>query len=553
MTLRHVLDVLRRNAWLVVACVVVAVVAAIAYALLRAPSYEATATVLLRPNDPTERVDPSRGLLTGRDAERYVNAQGEIVTSPSVTAAAEELLRAEGVVGAPGEVSVRTASDSDLLRIDAVADDASVAAATANAYAAAYIEDRRQVAVRALETTVEEIDERLGDLEDRIAELTEQRSRAEAAGSVTQALDASLSAAVVQYETLFARQQDLVVEISLNRGGAEVVEPAEPPAAPIAPRPSRDIALAGILGVLLGAGLAFLREQLDDRIRSRDELEELVDLPVLGEVPTSESVRARSVSAISDPTGVVAEAIRAVRTSIQFREVERPLHTMVVTSPGPDEGKSVVAANVAAVYAQAGYSVVLVSSDLRRPSLERAFGLDERAPGLTDVLAAIVPGRERDGLRHDGTVDSSPPASVAAELDLALVQTGVPGLLVLPAGTTPPNPSELLASPAMRHVLEALRSRADLVVLDTPPVLAVTDAAVLAARADGVVFVCALRLTSRGGLRRALAALGAEPVRVLGVVVNRSEIGRRHGYYRYVSRPGPRAEPIESRGGTGAA
>ncbi|MBI4491435.1 MAG: CpsD/CapB family tyrosine-protein kinase [Chloroflexi bacterium] len=210
--------------------------------------------------------------------------------------------------------------------------------------------------------------------------------------------------------------------------------------------------------------------------------------------------------ALSSPHSPAAEAFRALRTSIQFSSLDRALKTLQVTSTGPQEGKSTVLANLAVTMAEAGLQVVAVDCDLRRPCLHELFGLVAR-PGFTDAVLA-----------DDGT-------------PLPLQQTAVKGLRLLAAGALPPNPSELLGSQRAVRVLEVLASQADLVLLDSPPVAAVTDAVVLASRVDGVLWVVSAGKTRRDLARRARAQLEKVNARILGVVLNNVRVDK--SLYRY--------------------
>lgn len=206
------------------------------------------------------------------------------------------------------------------------------------------------------------------------------------------------------------------------------------------------------------------------------------------------------------PRSPAAEAYRQLRTNIQFRSLDRPLRTLLVTSTGPDEGKSTTLANLAVTLAQAGSQVVLVDCDLRRSTLHKLFDTPQ-SPGLTNVL---LEGGE-----------------------FPFQETGIEGLRLLPSGPLPPNPSELLGSQRMREAIERLKEHADYVLFDSPPVVAVTDAAVLATRMDGVLLVVRAGVTRRELARRAKAHLEQVNAPLIGVVLNGAKYDTRlHRYYR---------------------
>ncbi|MCL6649835.1 MAG: CpsD/CapB family tyrosine-protein kinase [Chloroflexi bacterium] len=222
----------------------------------------------------------------------------------------------------------------------------------------------------------------------------------------------------------------------------------------------------------------------------------------------------RPLLTTSHPRSPFAEAFRHLRTNLLYLSPDRPLRLLLVTSPGPEEAKSTVAVNLAAAMAQAGRRVWLVEADLRKPALAWTLG-PEGTLGLTDLLVDGVP------------------------VDRALQGTEVDNLWFVPSGTIPPNPAELLGSQKMRALLEEARGGADAVVIDAPPVLPVTDAAVLAPNVDGVLLVVWLGHTPREAARRARERLAAVGARVVGVVVHGVEAGRRDGYYYYSRYYGP--------------
>ncbi|CAA9294632.1 MAG: Tyrosine-protein kinase EpsD [uncultured Chloroflexi bacterium] len=208
------------------------------------------------------------------------------------------------------------------------------------------------------------------------------------------------------------------------------------------------------------------------------------------------------VVALAEPRSAAAEAYRTLRTNIQFSSLEKPVRLLLLTSAGPDEGKSTTVANLAVVMAQADLKVVVVDCDLRRPSLHELFRLPN-TKGLTSLFLGRASGLE-----------------AATEIEPPLQATSVPGLSVITSGPLPPNPAELLGSPRMDSVLAALLQRADVVLLDSPPVVAVTDAAVLSAKVDGVLLVVGAGIVKRDLARKARSLLEAVHANVLGMVVN---------------------------------
>ncbi len=304
-------------------------------------------------------------------------------------------------------------------------------------------------------------------------------------------------------------------------GNVSIVEAATTPTKPVKPNIKINTALAAFVGLLLSGGIALLIEYLDDTIKSPEDLEG-AGLPSLGGVARFHRLKdpADNLIAGSLSRRHFAEAYRVLRTNIQFSTIDQPGQTLLVTSANPREGKSTTAANLALVTAQAGKKVILVDADLRRPSVHRFFGLNNEQ-GLTNLLLAPEP--TINGYSH---------------------HTRFENLSVVTSGPLPPNPSELLASRRLDSVLAALRSQADIVVIDSPPTLPVADASILASKVDGTILVVDSSKTRMQALRRARDALERSKTHVLGAVLNK--LKRRGGggyyYYHYYTPEGERKE-----------
>jgi capsular exopolysaccharide synthesis family protein len=299
-----------------------------------------------------------------------------------------------------------------------------------------------------------------------------------------------------------------------------VVERAEIPQTPLSPRPSLNIALGVVLGLALGLAGAIARELLDSSISGRLALSETVGAPLIGTIALDPQAGDRPLVVAAEPLSPQAEAYRHIRTGVQFVCVDRAVTSIVLTSALAAEGKSTVSANLAVAMAQLGQRVILVETDLRRPSLALMMGL-EGAIGLTDVLVGRV------------------------SLDDAVQSWGMDSLEVLLAGTIPPNPSELLASAAMAKVIRELEAKADLVIFDAPPLLPVTDAAVLATRAGGAVLVARAGSTKRDQVKQAAESLRAVGADLLGAIFTFDKTTRPDaGYYYTYSAATAKAKPF---------
>jgi non-specific protein-tyrosine kinase len=369
----------------------------------------------------------------------------------------------------------------------------------------------------------------LKDLESRIQEtqdeIDEEQARLESANSARaiQQYQANIAALQEKFATYQSTYASLLPAVEGGVNYISVVEPATVPTVPISPRVGTTVMLAAAIGLVLAVGGAFLIEYLDDTIKTSDDVTRAADLPTLARIARIDGVvYPEKLIAVHHPLSPIVEAYRLLRANLQFAAVDKPLHTLMVNSPGPGEGKSVTLANLAVVMARSGLRVVAVDADLRRPALHKVFDLPN-SHGLSDaILQTNSPVGER------------------------LQATEVENLWLLASGTLPPNPAELLGSERMASVIEELKGQADMVLLDSPPVLVVADALILSNRVDGVLLV-----NDAGRTRRSEARQGVEEFRrvranLLGVVLNRLS-RRRGGYYRnhyhyYQSEDGRREE-----------
>ena len=333
------------------------------------------------------------------------------------------------------------------------------------------------------------------------------------AADVTQAYAEELQLLVEELETPKGKA-DAVIK-------ATIVDEAQVSASPVSPQPVRNLALAAVLGLLLGIGLAVARELLDTTVKSAEDVEEVTQAPILGTIfNDADAKRApMEVLATANPW---AEAFRVLRTNMQYIEVDQDQKTFVMTSSLPGEGKSTTAVNTAVTMAQAGHRVALIECDLRRPLIAERLELDG-AIGTTSVLIGKV------------------------QVEDAMQQYGDTHLDVLACGPIPPNPSELLQSQAMEKLLVDLRSRYDIVILDAPPLLPVTDAALLAARTDGAIVVVRHGKTTQDQLQHAVERLESVDAATLGVVMNMAPARKSGGGYGYGYGYGyaPLDEPVD--------
>ncbi|PXA69987.1 polysaccharide biosynthesis tyrosine autokinase [Cryobacterium arcticum] len=323
------------------------------------------------------------------------------------------------------------------------------------------------------------------------------------AADTANAVSQSLTAVVEDIEAPDAI--DAVSPVKLTRAQEATVS-----ATPVSPNVPLNIVLGTLIGLALGVGIAVLRETLETRIRNEHDVEGITDVPILGGIVFDPRARDRPLIVHVDPRSPRAESFRTLRTNLQFLDLGRTDRSFVVTSSIESEGKSTTGANLAIALADAGSRVLLIDADLRRPKVAEYMGV-EGAAGLTDLLI----GR--------------------AELDDLIQPWGKGQLFVLPAGQIPPNPSELLGSARMGHFIEEFNRMFDVVIYDTPPLLPVTDAAILAKNVGGAIIVVAAGRTHKNQLKGAISALGNVGAPVSGLVLTMlpTKGPDAYGYGRY--------------------
>ncbi len=327
------------------------------------------------------------------------------------------------------------------------------------------------------------------------------------------------------YEGLMEKMKESAVSAGLKSNNFRIVDVARVPSAPVEPNKTRNLEFAFVLGLTTGVGLAFLLEGMDNTVRTTEQAQMISGLPPLGMIPmgsrtpreatnTKRLAIATSKEAVelvtqTRPNSQMAESYRALRTSLLLSNLGAPPKVIIVTSALPQEGKSTTSISCANVLAQKGTRVLLIDADLRRPSIHKTLGMGPRS-GLSNVLTG------------------------SATLEQVITRSpSLPNVFVLPAGTPPPNPAELLASTQMRDVLEELRGQYDHIVVDTPPTLSVTDAVVLSPRADAIVLVIRSGQTTKQALRRSRDLLMQVNAKVSGVLLNAVDLSSPDYYYYY--------------------
>lgn len=514
--LAEFLRIIRRRAWIAVLAAVLIPAGAVYYSLEQPKLYQADATVLLSRQNLAATISgiPDYSFYDPSVAQ----TQAELAKVPEV---AERTLRAAGIrdLTAPrllGETQVIPQQETDLLTFIVTDGSASRAMRLATEYARQYTFYRRDLDTASIKGALQDVRGRLG-------QLVAQGKRRSAA-----------------YQDLVRRQQQLQTLEALQTSNASLVRRATG-AVQVQPRPLRNGFVGLALGLIVGIGLALLWEALDTRVRSAEDIEHRLRLPLLARLsePSRRLQRKNALAMISDATGHQAESFRMLRTSIDFVNLDRHARVIMVTSALDREGKSTTIANLAVAFARTGRRVVLVDLDLRRPALARFFGFSGRE-GLTNValgersLDEVIKyvAVEPEGTARAGSSSVNGNGSGAIE--------GVLELLL--AGPPPPGGSEFAASNAVGEILEELRERADLVLVDAPPLLQVGDAVTLTARVDALFVVTRLKTLRRPVLKELARVLEACPGEKLGFVLTGAKFEEGYGYagYRYEHRGGAR-------------
>jgi succinoglycan biosynthesis transport protein ExoP len=508
-TLTDYFAVLKRRKWIVLLAVVIAPAVAVAMSLSQPKLFTATASVLLT-SSPTGVYSPVSASVSA----------AEIASSPAV---AERVVKAthlttRSVGQLLSEASFSGSATSDVLAISITDGDPVLAVTLANAYAQEYVQYRRAFDTAFLDRTRKEIQGRIDLLR--------------ASGQTNSPL----------YALLVQKDLDLLETAALQTSTALVLRPAGG-AAQVQPTPKRNGIMGFGVGLVLALALALLWDALDTRVRSAHEVSTILGQPLLGRLsaPPRKVRSAQGIVMLEDAVSPESEAFRQLRTSFDFANVDAKAKVIMVTSALQGEGKSTTAANLAVALARAGREVVLVDLDLREPILQKLFKLQgyRWVHGLTSVALGRVELEDAIAYLPVG----------GGERGRSEAEGGSTILQVLPSGPVPGDPGEFVASGAVRGVIDRLRERAEIVVIDAPPLLGVHDAASLSAGADGIVMVARLGMLRRPLLREARRILDTSPAAKLGFVLTGAE--REEGYgdrrYGYYYRPSPVAIRTERR------
>jgi tyrosine-protein kinase len=500
------LRILRRRKWHIVATAALITLLTLALSLSESKVYRASANVLLSRQDIAAAVTgtPQDPALS-EDPARYAETQASVARSSAVAQLAITGANVPGRTSGDllSESSVTPNATADVLEFSVEDHDPVASAQLVNAYAAAFASYKLGLDTTALKRARQQITAQLATLR------------------------AHGQQATAQYRNLLNSEQQLHTMQLLQSEDTVLGHPTA--GVQVKPTPSRDALIGLGFGILIGVGLAFAVEALDRRLRSEEEIEEELGLPLLARIPHPPGgPRERTrVTMISAPRSAYSEGVWRLATSIGFASPDDPVKVLMITSAVQREGKSTTTANLAVALARAGNDVVAVDLDLRQPTLASLFNI-HRLSGLTDVVVSKAD-------LVDSVVPVELPAVAPAEQPPAGEQGALKGSLhVLPTGPLPVSPGEFVASDALAtRVLAPLRRRYDYVLVDSPPMCVVGDAGALSPRVDALVVVARLGVVKRPALRDLRRQLDAAPVRTLGCVVTGIEVPAAYGYSGY--------------------
>jgi polysaccharide biosynthesis transport protein len=542
-TLRDYLHIVRRQRWIILQAVVLVPVLALLYSWHQSPGYQASSQVLLSGQELQNALTGVQTPSSSASDQTLVATQAQLAHIPEI---ARRTIAKLGLTATTpqrflSDCWVTSSSSTDLLTFTCGGTDRGLVTRMVNEYSNQYTNYRRQLDTNALETARRSVAAKVQQLE--------------AAGNAS-----------ALYNTLVAREQQLQTMEQLQTSNATVVKVADG-AVQVSPRTTRNGVLGLLLGIVLGLGLAFLRETLDTRVRNAQEIGDRLGLPLLGRVPEPpKHLRVEDrLSMIDEPSGLHAEAFRVLRTNVEFSVIDSSVRSIMISSAVEQEGKSTTIANLAVALARGGQTVALVDLDLRRPYMDKFFDLGGR-PGITQVAL----GRATlDEALVEVAIAPMKPHSLSGRYELSSMSGHGNGngngngtgnghggrLMVLGSGPIPPDPGEFVSSHALTSVLLQLQEKAEVILVDAPPLLRVGDAMVLSAKVDAMLLATRMEKVRRPMLTELHRMIETSPARMLGFVVTGAEAeegygygygyGSGYGYGGYYLSPGEREEEPE--------
>jgi non-specific protein-tyrosine kinase len=496
--------------WLILLAGVVAGAAAYLVSIRTTPIYQSSTRLLV--SEPPALNNINVGGMV--DSQNMTNTYAQMLVDDPVLQGVITQLKLKTTTDALKQsITVDIVTNTQLLVVSASDPNPTQAANIANAMASVFTDRILQLQSDRYAASLDGLQKQISDMDLQITTTNTTIATTSDPATLLQ-----LQARLTQYRSIYASLVTNYEQVRLaeeqTSTSVVVSQPAAVPTTPVSPKTSRNTLLAIVAGMLLAVGSVFAIDMLDDTIKNPEEIRRKFNLPILGMIAWHEQLHEKPI-VLLEPRSPTAEAFRSLRTNITFASVDTPLRRIMITSPTPQDGKTTISANLAVVLAQGEKKVVLLDADLRRPYIHHKFGLFNRF-GLTNLFVDSLNGFES-----------------------VMQFNSVSNLGLITSGPLPPNPAELLTSKKMVQILDLLNKEYDLVLIDTPPLLSVTDASALAPAMDAVIMVVKPGVTKLSALQQALEQLRAVGAHVLGIVLNEvNPSSRKYGYYynRYYSK-----------------
>lgn len=499
MTLTDILKIVRQWWWVLILCPVITVAAAAAVTSSMTPIYEAEAQLLVE----HQMAGGSLDLQSIQAAERRTQTFSQLILTRSVLSQVIEDLELEQPLDdLRDDLSVSHMRDTQLIAISYRDSDPEHAAEVVNAVSRQFAEYVREVQMPVVGVQADDLTELIDDLDEQIADAEERVAELEADGGPETETEQDELVALTNSIDQLNQSRDAFFSIAgvmtdFDAALGSQVYLAEPAAAPIehvSPQLTLNLAIAGMLGLMLGGSITVVLSWLDDNVKTEADVRALLHRPVIGTVPQEKFPE--QMESIHSGRSMSGEIFRGLRTNLQFTMVDRSVKSLVITSSGPGEGKTTVAANLAIVLAQGGQRVILVDADMRRPQIHNRFHRVRNDRGLSNLLL-----------------------QAPAVIEDVAQSTSINNLKILTTGPLPPNPPDLIGSSRMRALIGALEETADIVIFDAPP-LAISESLLLSSLADGIVFVVRAGKNRRAEIVQGFDSASQTGIPVLGVVLN---------------------------------
>lgn len=498
MDINQIIKILRTRKFIIYQAVIIIFIVAMVASYFQKPVYEATATIMLKEKDMgTSMLFGDILNQFGSQPERSLQTQIKLITLRPVLQSVIDKLKLNIEPGdLHKKIDIESEGNANLLTVSVKDGSPYRAAKIANTTVEEYLNSSRHITTTELSRARQEVSKKLKDTEEEIIVLAKETAKKK--NSVPDDLKAKMDMATGIYVMLAEKHEQLKISEELRTSEALLVAPAVVPEKPVFPKPMQTAVISLIGGLMVGIAFAFGIDQLDNTIRTTEDAEAIYKLPVIGQIPYQDTLMKLDDKTLVKlhPKSTGAEAYRTIRTNIEYFNAEKSIRTIMIASANPQEGKSVAGINIAIAFAQTGKKVILVSCDLRKPSIHNythtsnTKGLSNYLAGYTDIVEDVMQDSDIENLK------------------------------IITSGPLPPNPSELLGSKRMEQLINELREKMDYIIFDTPPILAVTDSTVLAKFSDGAIIISDYKRTSKDDGKKIISALEKTGVRQLGVVIN---------------------------------